>query len=70
MSQNKGKEMAALACKALEDKKAVDIKVIDIEKTLQNYENGTNTSIGKSTYSTLQDELSKIRNIVGENIEF
>lgn len=27
-----GKEMAAIACNALEDKKAVDIKVIDIEK--------------------------------------
>ena len=45
-------------------------KVLDIEKALQNYENGIDTSIGKSTYSTLQDELSKIRNIVGENIEF
>ena len=29
---NRGKEMARLACKALEDKKAVDINVIDIEK--------------------------------------
>src|SRR5699024_7201643 len=29
---NRRKEMARLACKALEDKKAVDIKVIDIEK--------------------------------------
>lgn len=29
---NRGKEMARLACNALEDKKAVDIKVIDIEK--------------------------------------
>ena len=29
---NRGKEMSRLACKALEDKKAVDIKVIDIEK--------------------------------------
>lgn len=29
---SRGKEMARLACKALEDKKAVDIKVIDIEK--------------------------------------
>ena len=29
---NRGKEMARLACKALEDKKAVDIKVFDIEK--------------------------------------
>ena len=45
-------------------------KVIDIEKTLENYDNGTNTSIGKSMYSTLQTELAKIRNIMGENIEF
>ena len=29
---NRAKEMARLACKALEDKKALDIKVIDIEK--------------------------------------
>ena len=45
-------------------------KVIDIEKTLTNYDNGTDTSIGKSMYSTLQTELSKIKNTMGENIEF
>ena len=45
-------------------------KVIDIEKTLANYDNGTDTSIGKSMYSTLQTELSKIKKIIGENIEF
>ncbi len=45
-------------------------KVIDIEKTLQNYDNGIDTSIGKSMYSTLQTELSKIKNTMGENIEF
>ncbi len=45
-------------------------KVLDIEKTLENYNNGTNTSIGSSTYSTLQTELSKIKNIMGENIQF
>ena len=32
MSQLTGKEMTAIACSALEDKKALDIKVIDIEK--------------------------------------
>ena len=32
MSNLTGKEMAAIASSALEDKKAVDIKVIDIEK--------------------------------------
>ena len=45
-------------------------KLLDIEKTLENYNNGTNTSIGSSTYSTLQTELSKIKNIMGENIQF
>ena len=45
-------------------------KVLDIEKTLENFDNGTNTSIGSSTYSTLQTELSKIKNIIGENIQF
>ena len=36
---NQSKEMARIACKALEDKKAIDIKVIDIEKitTLADY---------------------------------
>ena len=45
-------------------------KVLDIEKAIQNYENGTDTSIGKSVYSTLQTELSKIKNTLGENIQF
>lgn len=45
-------------------------KVLDIEKTLANYDNGTDTSIGKSMYSTLQTELTKIKNTMGENIEF
>jgi len=45
-------------------------KVLKNEKTLTNYDNGTDTSIGKSMYSTLQTELKKIRNTMGENIEF
>ena len=45
-------------------------KVLDIEKTLINYENGTDTSIGSSMYSTLQSELTKIKNTMGENINF
>ena len=45
-------------------------KVLDIEKTLENYSNGIDTSIGKSMYSTLQTELAKIKNTMGENIEF
>ena len=45
-------------------------KVVDIEKTLANYDNGTDTSIGKTMYSTLQTELAKIKKIMGNNIEF
>lgn len=43
-------------------------KVLDIEKTIKNYETGVDTSIGKSVYSTLQTELTKIKNTMGENI--
>ena len=45
-------------------------KVLDIEKTLNNYNNGIDTTIGQSMYSTLQTELSKIKKAMGENIEF
>ena len=45
-------------------------KVLDIEKAIQNYENGTNTSIGQANYSTLKTELSKIKQTMGENIVF
>lgn len=45
-------------------------KVLDIEKAIQNYESGTNISIGQANYSTLKTELSKIRQTMGENIEF
>lgn len=44
--------------------------IFDIEKTIQNYEFGTNKSINQSTYSTLKTELSKIRQTMGDNIEF
>lgn len=43
-------------------------KVLDIEKNIINYQNGTDTSIGPSGYSTLQSELTKIKNTMGENI--
>ena len=36
------------------------MKVLDIEKTISNYENGTDTSIGQSTYTLLKTELKKI----------
>ena len=45
-------------------------RVIDIEKTIQNYETDIDTSIGQTMYSTLKTELSKIKNTMGENIEF
>lgn len=45
-------------------------KLLDIEKSISNYENGTNKSIGQSTYNTLKTELTKIRKTMGENIIF
>ena len=45
-------------------------KLLDIEKAIANYDSGADTSIGSSTYSTLQKELSKIRKTMGENINF
>ncbi len=41
------------------------MKLLDIEKTINDYENGTNTSIGESTYNDLKNQLEKIYNIVG-----
>ena len=40
------------------------MKVLDIEKTIENYENGTDTSIGTSTYNNLKTQLQKIKNIL------
>ena len=45
-------------------------KVLDIEKSIENYENGTDKSIGENTYSTLKTELNKIKTTMGENIIF
>ena len=44
------------------------MKLLDIEKTLSNYESGLDTSIGQNTYSYLKEQLEKIKNIVGEEI--
>ena len=44
------------------------MKLLDIEKTLSNYENGTDTSIGQSNYSYLKEQLEKTKSIVGEEI--
>lgn len=42
------------------------MKVLDIEKTISNYENGTDKSIGQATYNDLKIQLEKIKKIVGE----
>lgn len=44
------------------------MKVLDIEKSITNYENGTDTSIGQSTYNDLKTQLEKIKTIVGPEI--
>lgn len=43
-------------------------KLLDIEKSINLYEQGVDTSIGQTTYNTLKTELEKIKNIVGEEI--
>lgn len=41
------------------------MKLIDIKKAIENYENGTDTSIGSKTYNYLKTQLNKITSIVG-----
>ena len=43
-------------------------KVLDIEKSIALYEDGTDTSIGASKYNDLKVQLNKIKSIVGEEI--
>ncbi len=45
-------------------------QILDLEKTIANYEDGTDISIGKSNYSLLKTELSKIKQTMGDNIKF
>ena len=45
-------------------------KVLDIEQSISDYESGSNSALGQSTISTLRTELKKIRNTLGDNIEF
>lgn len=42
--------------------------LIDIEKSINAYENGEDSSISKSLYNTLKDELATIKKTVGEEI--
>lgn len=44
-------------------------RVLDIEKTIQNYDFG-NKYINEATYSILKNELSYVKNLMGNNIEF
>lgn len=41
------------------------MKLLDIEKTISDYESGTDNSIGQTTYQDLKIQLEKIKNIVG-----
>lgn len=41
------------------------MKVLDIEQSICDYENGIDTSIGQATYQDLKIQLEKIKNIVG-----
>ncbi len=43
-------------------------KILDIEKTILDYESGSNTSISNSTYINLKNQLEKIKSILGEEI--
>ena len=42
--------------------------LIDLEKTIAEYENGTNTTLSTSLYNTFKSELTSIRKHVGEEI--
>lgn len=63
-SENKVKDMAALAIEALEDKKAEDIRVIDISQVsvIADYfiiANGTNKSQIQTLSDTVEEKLGK-----------
>lgn len=45
-------------------------KILDIEKTLSNFESGIDKTIEQTTYTNLKNELNKIRKTVGEDIIF
>lgn len=64
MNQKTGKEMAAIACSALEEKKAVDIKVIDIEhvSSIADYfiiASGNNVNQVQAMADEVQEQLGK-----------
>lgn len=48
---------------------AKKFKVLNIQKTLDKYESGKDTSIGKTNYDMLKEQLNKIKKIVGDEIK-
>ncbi|MBR6504192.1 MAG: CapA family protein [Clostridia bacterium] len=44
-------------------------RLLDIETTIKSYDEGIDTSIGKTTYNTLVNELKNIKTIIGEEIK-
>lgn len=40
-------------------------KILDIKKSINDYENGTSRTIGSNTYSLLKNELKKVNSILG-----
>ena len=43
------------------------MKLLDMNRTIANYEAGTDTSIGEATYNDLKLQLEKIKKIVGKD---
>ena len=43
-------------------------KILDIEKSISDYESGVDTSIGINTYNNLKVQLEKIKSILGDEI--
>ena len=43
-------------------------KILDIEKTIKDYEEGINTSINSTVYNTLKKQLEKIKSILGDEL--
>ena len=43
-------------------------KVLDIESNIQKFDDGTDTSLGKTTYNTVKQVLSDITKILGDEI--
>lgn len=43
-------------------------KILDIEKSIYEYETASNTTIGSTTYKNLKNQLEKIKSILGDEI--